>query len=50
MDIFYKLVGNWGVYEFMRAAQKVMPLMLLCWSTMPEMDVGGMVVESEPFH
>jgi len=31
----------------MRAAPKVMPSVLLCWST-SEVEVGGMAVEVEP--
>jgi len=34
----------------MRAAPKEMPLILLCWPMRSEVDVGGMVVEDEPFH
>ena len=29
----------------MRVAPKVMPPILLCWSTMSELNVGGMAVE-----
>ena len=29
---------------------KVMPLALLCWSTISEVHVGGMAVEAEPSH
>ena len=32
----------------MRAALKVMPPILLCWSTTEEADVGCMAVEAEP--
>ena len=32
------------------AALKVVHPILLCWPMMSEADVGGMAVESEPFH
>jgi len=35
---------------FMRPALKVMALILLCWLTMSETDVGGMAVGVEPSH
>ena len=31
-----------------RAAPKVMCLILVCWPTMSDVDVGGMAVEVEP--
>jgi len=31
-----------------RAAPKVMCLILVCWPTMSDVDVGGMAVEGEP--
>ena len=34
----------------MKAALKVMPPILLCWSVMSEMDISGMVIEVEPSH
>ena len=34
----------------MRAAQKVRPLILLCWPMASEADVGDMAVEVEPSH
>lgn len=34
--------------DFMRAALKVMPPILLCWSMMSEVDIGGMAVKVEP--
>ena len=34
----------------MRPALKVMALILLCWLTMSETDVGGMAVGVEPSH
>ena len=34
----------------MRAASEVMPYILLSWSTMSEVNVGGIAVETEPFH
>ena len=33
----------------LKAAPKVMPPVLLCWSMTSEADVGGMTVEAEPF-
>ena len=32
----------------MRVASKLMPPILLCWSTTSEVDVGDMAVEVEP--
>jgi len=34
----------------MKAAPKVMLLILLCWSMLSEVDGGGMAVEAEPSH
>ena len=34
----------------LKAAPKVMPPVLLCWSMTSEVDVGGMAVEDEPSH
>ena len=34
----------------MKAASEVMPYILLSWSTMSEVNVGGIAVETEPFH
>jgi len=34
----------------MRAATKVMPPILLYWSTMSEVDFGGVTEEVEPSH
>ena len=34
----------------MRAALKVMSLVLLCWPPTPEVSVGGTAVEAEPSH
>ena len=34
----------------MRGALKVMLSILLCWSTAPELHVGGITVEFEPTH
>jgi len=34
----------------MRAAPKVMPVLLLCWPMMSEADVGGTAVEVELSH
>jgi len=40
------LVKIWST----RAAPKVMPLILVCWITMSEVDVGGVAVVVEPSH
>ena len=34
----------------MRAALKVVPPILLCWSTVSEADVGGMAIQVESSH
>lgn len=36
--------------QCMMAAPKAMLVILLCWTTMSEADVGGMAVEVEPSH
>jgi len=36
--------------KYMRAATKVMPPILLYWSTMSEVDFGGVTEEVEPSH
>jgi len=43
---------KWSVKKAksMRAAQKVRPLILLCWPMASEADVGDMAVEVEPSH
>ena len=42
------VVKTKNVFTNMKAALKVMPPILLCWSTMSEVNVGGMAVETEP--
>ena len=36
------------IVQSVRYALKVMPLILLCWPTLSEMDVSDMAVEGEP--
>ena len=37
-------------FEYVRAALKVVPLILLCWPTTSEVDAGGTAVAVEPSH
>ena len=41
---------KWCAPKSTISAMKVMPLALLCWSTISEVHVGGMAVEAEPSH
>ena len=47
--MFYYLYINNIVYV-MRAATKVMPPILLYWSTVSKMNAGGMAVKAERVH
>ena len=38
------------LYIHKKATPKVMPPILLCWPTTSEVDVGDMVVKTEPSH
>jgi len=48
-SLFPRLLRNkYFLYITTRAAPKVMPPLLLCWSTTLEVDVGGVAVEAQP--